>query len=101
MSESEVLIPPPYNYKFNRSFVTNFTLKVGNSIIKQYRVLGESHLLLLQLTALLFKEIGLVDVSHGQLSEILLQVGNVFQNLLEHIVAIFGCMMLEGGTLGP
>ena len=48
---------------------------------------------------LLLKEVTLICISVLELQEVLLEIADVFDNLLQNVVCGLGSLMLKGGTL--
>ena len=81
------------------SFVTNVSLDAANTRVESDGVLLEGDAFLHQLVGLLLEEVDLVDIDLLELEVILLEVGNVLDDLLENVVSGFSCVVLERCTL--
>ena len=81
------------------SLVSDLALDVCDTVVDHDCVLLQPHLLLLQLTGLLFQERDLVEVILLELTEIFLEVVDVLENLLEDVVKALCALVFKGRTL--
>ena len=70
-----------------------------NASVENNGVLLDNNLLLNECVDLLFEEVNLVDVVDLQLLEVLLQVGNILNDLLQDVVGCFCGVMLKSCAL--
>ena len=81
------------------SLVANIVLNCVDACIKADSIMLHNNLLLDKSVDLLFQEVALIDIIGLQLLVVFLQVGDVFNDLLENVIGGFCGMMLKCGAL--
>ena len=84
---------------FSVSFIANIVFDGVDARVEAHGVLLDDDLLLDECVDLLFEEVALVDVVDLQLLVVFLQVGNVFDDLLQDVVGRLRRVVLESCAL--
>ena len=89
----------PIGLRASGSLVANIVLNGVNTCVKADSVLLDRDLLLDDGVDLLLEEVALVDVVLLELLVVLLEVGDVLDDLLQDVVGGLRCVMLKCGAL--